>query len=54
MISLTGDEIIGDILKQNMGFIPIAISPHGRTSGLYNRHMYGTPVSLPFGNSNLL
>ena len=45
MISLTGDEIIGDILKHNMGFIPIAISPHGRTSGLFNRHMYGTPVA---------
>ena len=42
MISLTGDEIIGDILKQNMGLIPIAISPFGRTSSLYNRHMYGT------------
>ena len=45
MISLTGDEIIGDILKHNMGFIPIAISPHGRTSCLFNRHMYGTPVA---------
>ena len=42
MISLTGDEIIGNILHQNMGFIPIAISPHGHTSGLWNRHMYGT------------
>jgi len=42
MISLTGDEIIGNIIQQNMGFIPIAISPHGHTSSLWNRHMYGT------------
>ena len=43
-ISLTGDEIVGHILKQNMGFIPIAVSPHGKTSSLWDRHMYGTPA----------
>ena len=41
-ITLTGDDIIGDILQHNNAFIPIAISPHGRTSSLWNRHMYGT------------
>jgi hypothetical protein len=41
-ITLTGDEIIGDILQHNMALIPIAVSPHGRTSSLWNRHMYGT------------
>ena len=41
-ITLTGDEIIGDILKDNNAFVPIAVSPHGRTSSLWNRHMYGT------------
>ena len=48
MISYTGDEIIGEILKENMALIPIAISPHGHTSGLWNRHMYGTsPMPCP-------
>jgi len=27
---LTGDQVIGDLLKQNMILIPIAIDPHGR------------------------
>ena len=42
MILLTGDKNIGNILQQNMAFIPVAISPHGHTSSFWNRHTYGT------------
>ena len=39
-------DYCGDILKQNMGFIPIAISPHGHTSGLFNQHTYARQSHL--------
>ena len=41
-VTLTGDEIIGEITKDNMALIPIAISPHGRIGSLFERFIYGT------------
>ena len=46
-VSLTGDEIIGDNLRDNTAFIPVAVSPHSHTSGLFNLLMYGTDPPLP-------
>jgi hypothetical protein len=43
--TLSADEIIGDILTQNMGFIPIAISPWGTCGSIFNRFLYGEGAS---------
>ena len=47
-ITLTGDQIIGKILDQNMALLPIAVSPHGRIGSLFRRFLYGEdPMPLP-------
>ena len=48
MISLSGDDIIGEILDQNMGFIPFAVSPGGHIGGLGSALLYGNdPLPCP-------
>ena len=48
LISLSGDDIIGEILAQNMGFIPCAVSPGGHLGGLFNAFLYGgDPLPCP-------
>lgn len=47
-VTLTGDQIIGRILDQNMALVPIAVSPHGRLGSLFQRFLYGSdPMELP-------
>ena len=47
-ITMTGDEIIQDIILQDFCLIPTAVSPHGTTGSLFDRFMYGTdPLPLP-------
>ena len=37
---MTGDEIIGDHLKNDMGFMPISVSPHGHVGSIFERLLY--------------
>mmetsp|Transcript_7697 Transcript_7697/g.16747 ORF Transcript_7697/g.16747 Transcript_7697/m.16747 type:complete len:212 (-) Transcript_7697:698-1333(-) len=39
-ISLTGDDIIGDILNSNMALIPITVGQHGTFGSLFQRFIY--------------
>ena len=41
MVTMTGDEIIGMILGNNMALLPIAVSAHGRLGSLFRRFLYG-------------
>ena len=46
----SGDEIMGNIIRNDMGFVPISISPHGHPAGsLFERFMYGT-AAIPISN----
>jgi hypothetical protein len=47
MISLTGDEIIGDIIQHNMALVPIPISPHGSMGTLFHRFLTNARVGPP-------
>ena len=48
MITMTGDQIMGDIIRNNMALLPIAISPHGKFGSIFNRFLYGNdPLPLP-------
>eukprot|EP00581_Thalassiosira_minuscula_P001496 CAMPEP_0183749514 /NCGR_PEP_ID=MMETSP0737-20130205/68324_1 /TAXON_ID=385413 /ORGANISM="Thalassiosira miniscula, Strain CCMP1093" /LENGTH=182 /DNA_ID=CAMNT_0025985271 /DNA_START=640 /DNA_END=1185 /DNA_ORIENTATION=+ len=46
-ISLTGDEIIGDIIQSDMALIPIAVAPHGTFGSLFQRFLYGIDAIPP-------
>ena len=46
-ITLSGDDMIGSILKNNMGFVPIAMTAHGRMGSLIERVLYGTDALPP-------
>ena len=46
-ITLSGDDMIGSILKNNMGFVPIALTAHGRMGSLIERVLYGTDALPP-------
>src|SRR6056300_1135442 len=47
-VSLTGDQIIGDLYNQNFVLIPIAVSPYGKFGSIFERFLYGTePLPLP-------
>jgi hypothetical protein len=43
-ITLTGDQIIGEIIDNKMALIPIAISPYGRFGPIFNRFLYGSDI----------
>jgi hypothetical protein len=47
MMSLSGDEIIGDIIHNNMALIPIPVTPHGSLGALFNRFLSNTTVGQP-------
>ena len=47
MMSLSGDEIIGDIIHNNMALIPIPVTPHGSLGALFNRFLTNTKVGQP-------
>ena len=40
-VTLSGDEITGDYLRQNMALLPFAISPHGHLGSLAEQFLYG-------------
>ena len=46
-VTLSGDDMIGSILKNNMGFVPIALTAHGRLGSLIGRVLYGTDALPP-------
>ena len=48
--SLTGDEIIGDLIKTDKVLIPFAISPYGRMGPMAMRFLFGDdpPVKYKF------
>ena len=47
-VTLTGDEIVGSILRAGMSFLPIALSAHGRIGSLFRRFLYGIdPIEPP-------
>ena len=47
-VTLSGDEIMKEIISKNMALIPIAVSPHGTVGSLFNRFMYGDePLPSP-------
>ena len=48
-VTLSGDEIIGDIIRSCKALIPIAVSPHGHLGSLIERFLYGTDA-LPITN----
>jgi hypothetical protein len=53
MMTLTGDQIIGEIINNNMALLPIAISPHGHLGSLFERFLYGRdPMPIPKYKSN--
>ena len=39
--TLTGDEIIGEIISDGMALVPISVSPHGHVGSLFERFLYG-------------
>jgi hypothetical protein len=41
-ITLTGDEIIKEIIDDDMALVPVAVSPHGHIGSLFERFLYGT------------
>ena len=41
MLTLSGDDIIGKILKHGMALILITVSPHGTFGSLIERFLYG-------------
>ena len=41
-ITLTGDEIIGEIIRENMALLPVSFSAHGRLESLIEHFLYGT------------
>jgi len=41
-ITLSGDDIIGEILRQDMALIPVTVSPFGHIGGLFKKFLYGT------------
>ena len=48
MVTLTGDQIIADIIRNNMALLPIAISAHGQFGSLFKRFLYGEdPLPSP-------
>ena len=51
-VALSGDEIIGDHdVKNDMGFVPITVSPHLR---LFERILYGwDPLPSPEFETNI-
>ena len=51
-VSLSGDEIIGEILSRNMALLPVAVSPYGRLGSVIERFLYGTKMlpQQPFTN----
>ena len=40
--TLTGEDIIKNILNDNMALCPISVSPHGHTGSLFERFLHGT------------
>ena len=40
-VTLSGDEIIGNIIQNTMALIPIAVSPHSRIGSLFECFLYG-------------
>jgi len=46
-VSLSGDQIIGEIVNNDMGLIPMAISPYGKFGSIANRFWYGTHARIP-------
>ena len=47
-VTLTGDEITGNYLRQNMALLPFAISPHGHLGSLAEQFLYGyDPLPSP-------
>jgi hypothetical protein len=40
-ITLTGDEIMKEIIEDDMALIPVSVSPHGHLGSLFERFLYG-------------
>ena len=45
--SLSGDQIIGEIIDNNMALLPMAITPFGKFGPIANRFWYGTSAHIP-------
>ena len=45
--SLSGDQIIGEIIDNNMALLPMAITPFGKFGQIANRFWYGTSAHIP-------
>ena len=41
-ITVSGDEIIGEILRQNMALVPITVPEFGMFGSLFKRFLFGT------------
>ena len=41
-VTLTDDQIIGDLYNQNMALIPLPVSPYGLFGSIFHRFLYGT------------
>jgi len=55
MRSAYRDDIIGEILDQNMGFIPFAVSPGGHPGGLGSALLYGNDLNhVPSSNDEMV
>ena len=48
-VTLSGEEIIEYIIRNNMALIPIAVSPHGHLGSLFERFLYDVD-SIPITN----
>jgi hypothetical protein len=47
-MTLSGDDITGEYLRQNMALLPFAVSPHGRLGSLAEQFLYGSdPLPVP-------
>ena len=47
MVTMSGDDIIGSIIKNSMALVPIAVTAHGRLGSLFERFLYGTDPLPP-------
>ena len=47
MVTMSGDEMIGSIIKNMMALVPIAITAHGRLGSLFERFLYGDDALPP-------
>ena len=52
-VTLTGDEIIGEILTTNSALLPFTVTEFGQLGSLAQHFLYGTIDAMPCHNSRM-